>query len=224
MNPALVTMFRRFLPIEVINAVADTGATDEASAGSFSVSSGQNRALVAIQHANGSTDDTTGLAWGGEAMTLRQTAISLGGFPARVRIWTLGESGIAAAVGTGFSVTGSANGIYRCTAVALANVNQASPIVDSGIGLESGGNPADVVLSTEPGGYAIAGLTFDHASTNVVSWGADLTKRLDLESSATGVTWSVADALTDGSNVTADPTTNDSTNQQCQAAISLRAA
>ena len=140
-----------------------------------------------------------------------------------MKIWTLDEAGIAAASGTSFGVTGATNGAWRSTAVALENVDQIIPIVDSGSGIASGGNPADVVLNTVAGGYAsAAGLMHDHSSTGNITWGSDFTERIDVETSATGNTYSTADTLTDGTDVTADPTTNGSSSQQCQAAISFR--
>ena len=214
-----------FTPIRVLDALADSGGTDESlNPGSFPVSAGSKRLLLAAMHMTGSSDTITGLSWGGQPMTQRVTVTSAGGFPAVVRIWTLLESGIVAASGTAFGVTGLINGSYRCTAVTLENVHQSNPIVDTGSGAESGGNPADVVLNTVAGGYAMAALMLDHAVTNDILWGSDFTERVDEETSATGNTWSAADTLTDGTDVTADPTTNRNTNQQCQAAISIRPA
>ena len=52
------------LPISVLNAFADTGAVDEASAGSFSVSAGRKRLLVHFLHLTGDTDTVSGITWG----------------------------------------------------------------------------------------------------------------------------------------------------------------
>ena len=213
--------------ISVLNALADTGATSTAALGSFTVSAGSDRLLGLIQHLSGSTDTISAMTWGGRTMTQRVTVTSAGGFPSIVKIWTLDEAEIALAVGTGFGITGTVNGQYRSTAFALEGVDQVSPVVDSGSGVLSGSNPADVVLTTAAGGYAVAGVEFDSTTDTDISWASPFTRRVFVETGTppSGNAFASADTATTGSNVTSDVATGDSgNNQQCQAAISFRPA
>lgn len=228
MIPALAGFMAGGAPaINVINALADTGATSTGALGSFAVGSGSNRLLGLIQHMTGSTDTISAMTWGGQSMTQRVAIASAGSFQARVKIWTMSEAAIAAAVGTAFGMTGTVNGGYRATAFALENVDQASPVVDSGSGVFDGSNPADVVLSTVAGGYAVAGVTFDNTTDTDISWAAPFTRQAFIEFGAVpgGNSAASADTLTTGANVTSDVTTGDAgNNQQCQAGVSFRPA
>ncbi|MGI9491309.1 MAG: hypothetical protein ACR2QF_02670, partial [Geminicoccaceae bacterium] len=182
------------MAISVLNAFADTGALVETSPGSFTVSAGTDRLLAYNLHMTGSTDTISVVTYGGQPMTEQESAVSGGGFPARVRIFTLDEAGIAAATGTGFGITGDVNGTFRATAVALEGVDQTTPVVDSGSGIASGGDIADVVLTTVADGYAFAAAMVDHdTDVDQITWGSDLTERVEVRTSPTGNTLGAAD-------------------------------
>lgn len=208
------------MAVSLLNAWADTGATSAAAAGSFTVGAGDDRFLAYVIHAAGSTDTISAVAYGGVAMTQRVAVTSAGGFPAKVKIWTLNEAGIAAASGTGFSVTGSTNGRFRATAVALQDVDQTSPVVDSGSGVESGGNPANVALTAEAGGYALAGVILDANGGNITF--NDPVEALDIQSTPPGFVYGTGGEVTSGTTFTVQTTTSSSTAQQCQAGLTVR--
>ncbi|MGI9436051.1 MAG: hypothetical protein ACR2Q4_14690, partial [Geminicoccaceae bacterium] len=207
-------------------AVLDAISADEDSSSppSRTFSAGSDRLVGLLIWGNGTTDTISAVSYGGQAMTQRVAVASAGGFPARAKIWTIGEAGIAAASGNTFGLTGSLNGRIRFGTISWENINQASPIVDSGSGADNGGNPANVILNTEDGGYALAIATQDFDGGTCV-WGSDLTELVDLiTTGGTSISIHAAGATTDGTTVTADPTTSGSPTQQCQAAISLRKA
>lgn len=210
------------MPVSVLDALADTGATDETNPGSFAVSAGNDRYLGVVQHAAGDADTITALSWGGQPLTQREAVASAGGFPSRIRIWTLDEAGIAAATGSAFSVTGSINGDFRLSAVTLQDVDQTNPIVDTGTAVVDGSSIGDIILTTVDGGYALAGIMWDDADPpDPVAWGSPFTDRVNL---STGFNrHSAADLLTTGVSETVSATTGADT-QQAMAAISFRSS
>jgi len=199
--------------------------------GTLSPSAGSNRFLLIFQHVTGNSVSISAASFGGESMTLEEQIVdNTVGFPTHMFIWSLNEAGIAAAgASSSFSIdTGSTNGGDERTAVVLSGVDQVSPVVATADGA---GNVAGVPafnLSTVADGYAAAGAMYDHdAGTDTLSWGADLTERINLQTSARGNTYSTADTLTDGSTVSVSVSTPQDTagdEQKCAAAISLRPA
>ena len=205
--------------VAILDAMADTGATTAGAAGSFSVSSGSNRTLVYLMCYAGSSDTISACSWGGQAMTQRVLANGSGGFPSHVRLWTLGESGIAAASGTGFSVTGNPNGRYRALAGSFENVDQTSPIVDTGT-LAGDLSSGEITLTSEAGGFAVAAAA---ATTNLTyTWGG-ITERVGTENDST-LSYTGASGATSGTSIVVDPDTSVASGQQSAAAISLRKA
>lgn len=206
--------------VAILDTLANTGAvSDSADAGSFTCSAGSNRLLISIQHMTGSEPDPIpNTTYGGQAMTLQANGAS-SGFPARVQIWTLDEAGIAAASDDEFNEV-ERSSTYRATAVCLQNVHQTTPVIDND---DSNGNPlADLTLTTEAGGYIVAGLMHDYSSDDGVTWASPLTERVDIDTGSQVA--GAADALTTGASTVASVSTVETPNQRALAAISIRKA
>lgn len=164
------------MAIAVLDTFADSGATDDTAAGSFSVSSGTDRLLLYIQSYEGNVENITGVTWGGEAMTQAVVAEQIGSFDFRVRIWYLKDAGISAASGTSFSVTGATNGSYRAYAGSIENVDQENPVYHTGV-VEGSLNSGDIDLRVHAQGFSLA-VGGNGGAIDVHTW-TNITERLE---------------------------------------------
>ena len=215
--------------ITVLQDFTDTGATSVANPGSFTVNSGSNRMLVLVQYSAGTpAQEITAITWGGRSMTRRVRVDGAGGFPVNAAIWTLPESEIALAVGTAFVYTGTTSGDDKAHALVLGGPDQSNPIVDTGTGIQSGGNPADVTVTTVNNGIAIAACSFDNTSSETIEWASPFdTGESGLITTGVvpgGNSFRAARTFTTGVNVTSDVETGDSSFQQSQCVASFRPA
>jgi len=121
---------------------APVAVLDDWTAGlTHSVSAGSDRLLVFVVSAESSAmpiGSVTGVTWGGQALTKLTDAVENNGVAEnRIEVWYLDESGISAATGNTFAITGwSGNdpGSELYDAVTLQNVDQASPFGDVATG------------------------------------------------------------------------------------------
>lgn len=205
------------LAVQILDAMVDTGATNEANPGSFPVSAGENRTLAYLMCYEGNVDSISACSYGGQPMTSRAFADGAGGFPGHIRIFTLGEAGIAAATDANFSVTGDVNGRFRALAASFRNVDQASPVVDADV-LTDDLSSGTIDLTSVARGFALGAAVATDSST--FDW-TGITERDGTESDAT-MSYSGASGSTVAGTVNIDPDTSSVTTQQAAAAITLR--
>ena len=178
------------MAVAILDAFASTGATSEAAAGSFSVSAGSDRLLVLVMGYKGSEDTIEAVSFGGQAMTPQVAVITGGGFPARIRVWTLNNQGIIDASDTNFAVTGDANGEYRSSAGSFSGVNQTTPLIAAD-GDISGTSPLGITSDTVTDGFSVAAAICSNQVD--ITW-ANTTERVEVDGGSS--THSVATVAT----------------------------
>lgn len=175
----------------------------------FPISAGSNRVLIVSEFSRAApTPPTpvTAISYGGQAMTQIIALGSTGGPDSDSGLWFLNEAGIAAASGSGFTLTPNTIGItFSLSAGSYENVNQADPTVDefSALG-SSGANPTTQALTSLADGFCVAALTAnagtsDGGATEDASY-SNMTERVEVQLNR-GYQ-SVADAPTTGATFT----------------------
>lgn len=188
--------------VDILNAVTlvSTTVTDP---GSKTVSAGTDRELLYFASArNGVGETVASVSYGGQPMAEVQSAFGTGsGADVDGSVWRLDDAGIAAATDANFSITGlvAANNQYRAFALSLSGVDQTTPLVDSFSSIGSAGStPPASALITVDGGFALA-FTCNAAGGADAAW----TNVVEAIEEAASISYqSIADAATDGTNLT----------------------
>ena len=206
-----------------LDTLVDLGTSiSETAAGSKSFAAGDNRQAVYIQFIRGLADVDRQVTYGNQNMVSRADFRS--GTTAddvRVRIWTLGETGLAAAEDNVFRVVGATSGVrYRAVVGSYQNCDQTTPVLDSDG--DVGEDPSITGLATASGGRVIAA-TAQSDDNETTAWSADVAEIDDIQE--TLMSYSFADGETDGTtvDVTADNSGADVLDQAL-AVISLQPA
>lgn len=135
------------MAVALLDAAAQSGTT-----GTFAVSPGDNRLLVAFfgsavyGHGGAAT-----ITWGTESMT--EQIEGNDGNNGTATIWTLDEAGIQAASSTSWVVTGNTASYNRLFIASFQGVDQDTPIHDTHSSVDYNEGPIDVVAD----GYVIQG-------------------------------------------------------------------
>lgn len=159
---------------------------------SYAVPSGPLRLLVVGVQQEGAPDitpDSVTVTYGGQAMTRRVFEhIDAAGGDLEVVLFTLGESGIAAAADDVIAVTGLAqapNG-FTIHAVAYGNVHQTTPVPETNSQEQPGGTAASVDIAAGDGAIVVA-LAGTGASAGDADWTAsEVVELTDLDAIAGG--------------------------------------
>lgn len=127
---------------------------------SFPISSGNNRLLVVTYSDLSDGNLPTAMRYGGQLMTQRVSNVVTSGRQIGLRLWTLGESGIRAALGSQIQATvpTTSNSEVDMFAASYQNTDQENLVVDTDSGMQGGGGPAVAMLknfATTEGGIGI---------------------------------------------------------------------
>lgn len=175
-------------------------STTTTSPGSKTVSSGSNRALFYAISARQPSGSVTAVTYGGQSMTQVRTAFTTGpGADMNASLWVINETGIAAASGTSFAITGGAGSQYRAFAASYENAEQTTLPKASALDEDtSSAAPDTAALATDDGGYAFGFVANASNSSSDVTW-SNVTE--DIEESASQSYQSIASSTTDGTNI-----------------------
>ncbi|MBD3868033.1 MAG: thrombospondin type 3 repeat-containing protein, partial [Acidobacteria bacterium] len=190
------------------------------------VGAGSDRLLVfMVGYENGTDILVNSVSYGGQSLT-RINGVAAGTtLFGRVELWYLNEAGISAATGSTFSVAyggGVPPADEHYGAVTYANVDQASPVLDSAVNSTDTAtpNPLTTTVNVTTGGYAVSAVI--SGNTGVYAWGNGWQERLD--QSLASSTSSAADhpATADGTDTAS--ATHSGPPRQAIVAASLSAA
>lgn len=210
------------MAISILDTFIESGATDETSPGSFTVSAGSNRLLVYIQIYEGNTDTISQVAYGGQNMTEDVRASTAAGGDMDVRIWTLDDAGIVAASGTSFVVTGTTSDTYRAYVGSLEGVEQGGTrVVDTTARIDSSQIGIAVDTDVVEDGFVVGG-GGNGGSVDAHAW-TGITERI--ETSNASMMWSLAyDLPSSDGTISTSLSIGTGTGARAYALLSLRPA
>ena len=160
---------------------------------------GNNRLLLfAVGYENGSDPGVSTVTYGGQSLTRIVGAVAGTTTIGRVELWYVNEAGIAAAIGTTFSVTwgGVAPTYPMYAAATYADVNQSSPILDSSSNFTNSSTPNPITTSVNvvDGAMAVSGAI--SGNNGSYTWGGGWTEGTDQASGTTTTMSSAENAAT----------------------------
>ncbi len=181
-------------------------ATTRSATPSIPIGAGSgNRVLIVVEQLReGSGNPTTGISYGGQALTQIATEENLVGADLNSAVWILDEAGIAAASGDtiAFTPNSSAGSTFRCAAGAYDDVDQTSIDLDNftSVSPSGGTEPAtSTALTSEDGGLVFLCYGINQTTNGDATY-TNLTEQVEI--SASGIYLSVGEATASGSSFT----------------------
>jgi hypothetical protein len=162
-------------------SILDAMSSANGNPSSFTISSGNNRWLIAFIHwreADG-VDSLPSLTWGGQSMTRQQT-VTVGPAVAHgVALFVLDEAGIAAGSGTTVSLSWD-NAPQQNTygIISIQDANQT--VTDSNTASENSSTEIDLTLTGAANGFCIGGYTLNDNFNGSFTWQNSFTEQYDL--------------------------------------------